>query len=223
MEFHIVTEPIKTLKEFGGHYALIVLGIVTALAVEHWIERRRNAKRASEAEQAIQSELQSNRDSMASAVALLEGQAKRLEGMLQTLGDTALSAPGLADRAAQVISSGDLDFGLQLTALRRSAWDGAVAGGTLSHMKPARVALYARAYAAMDEGNHLVRSLSLGGHFFDWSATADAFQRGESKDVLPFAQALRGLSQLTEILHKTYKGTSDALAQMLDQARTRNL
>jgi hypothetical protein len=207
IEIHPITEPIQSIKEFAGHYLLIVLGIVTALGLEHWRDRRHNARRGQEALAAIEAEAQANLDRLRNADRALTIQIDRLKMYEERLGGHSFAVHDLNVRAAALrsdIANGP-DFGIQVAVVQQSAWDAAVATRALEHVAPRQVASYATAYANADAAMSLTRSFVTGSLLVETMRHIDNFARQESSDALRFAQSLRELMQILLILRSNYR------------------
>jgi hypothetical protein len=215
MEIHPITEPIKSLKEFGVHYLLIVLGIGTAFALEHWREKRKQRAQAREACAAIDAELRTNLENLQRSEQGVRAGAEQLTSLQQRLGSDTFAVPDLAERASALVreESGRLEFGFSLPVLRRAAWDAAVASHALQHVSGPRVAKYSRAYAASDEVCDLARRLVLSERQFEIGNTIDMFERGESKDALRFARSLREFGQTLEMVATNYRKLAETLQE----------
>jgi hypothetical protein len=218
IDIHPITEPIQSLKEFAGHYLLIVLGIVTALGLEHWRDRRRNAQRGQEALAAIDAEVGANLDHLRNIDRALTIQVDRLRMLEERLGGRSFAVHDLASRAAALrndLANGP-DFGVRLAVVQRSAWDAAVATRALEHVAPHQIASYAKAYAGANEAVSLSRSFASGSLLVETMRHVEAFVRQESSDALRFAQSLRELMHILQILQSNYR----KLAEQLQSAYT---
>jgi hypothetical protein len=213
IDIHPITEPIQSLKEFAGHYLLIVLGIVTALGLEQWRDRRHKEQRGREALAAIDAEVQANLDNLRNVDRSLTIQIDRLKMFEERLGGRSFAVHDLAIRAAALrndIASGP-DFGIQLAVVQKSAWDTAVATHALEHIAPRQIASYAKAYAGADAAVSLSRSFVTGSLVLETTRHIDAYVRQESSDALRFAQSLRELMQVMENLRSNYRKLAEGL------------
>jgi hypothetical protein len=219
IEIHPITEPIQSLKEFAGHYLLIVLGIVTALGLEQWRDRRHKEQRGREALAAIDAEVQANLENLRNVDRSLTIQIDRLKMYEERLGGRSFAVHDLASRSAALrsdIANGP-DFGIQLATVQRSAWDAAVATHALEHIAQQQVASYAKAYAGADAAVSLARSFVTGPLIMETMRHIDAYVRQESSDALRFAQGLRELMQVLEILRSNYRKLAEGLQSAFTQ------
>jgi hypothetical protein len=218
VEIHPITEPVQSLKEFGVHYLLIVLGIATALGLEQWREKRIHRKQAKEAVMAIEEELRANLKNLHNSIDKLRAEGDRFAAFEHALGAESFASADLADRATTLLKQheGKFEFDFDVSALRRSAWDTAMASGALQHAEHGHVARYARAYAAADEIVGHARLLVNGEHISAINRAIDMYCRRESTDALRFARAIRELVMLFRQISGIYVGLVTAIEQALD-------
>jgi hypothetical protein len=221
VEIHPITEPVQSLKEFGVHYLLIVLGIATALGLEQWREKRIHRKQAKEAVTGIEEELRANLKNLHRSIDKLRAEGDRFAAFEHALGADSFASADLADRATTLLKQheGEFEFGFHISALRRSAWDAAMASGALQHAEHGHVVRYARVYAAAEELVGHARLMVNGNHVSQISRAIDMYCRRESTDTLRFARAIRELVMFFRQISGTYVGLVTAIEQTLDPSK----
>jgi hypothetical protein len=221
MEIHPITEPVQSLKEFGVHYLLIVLGIATASGLEQWREKRIHRKQAKEAVMVIEEELRANLKNLHNSIDKLRAEGDRFAAFEHALGAESFASADLVERATALLKQheGEFEFGFHVSALRRSAWDAALASGALQHAERGHVVRYARAYAGADELVGHARLLVNGEHISAITRAIDMYCRRESTDALRFARAIRELVMVFRQVSSTYLGLTTAIEQALDPSK----
>lgn len=138
MHLEIPHAPIHSVKEFAKHYLMIVLGILTALGLEQWIEGRSVARAAEHARREMEAELRAN---------LADVRVARLHNE-ESLGPVLALSASLVEQfkarrsrteIARHIAARFQDarsIGLFFPSLRHEAWDVAVANRSASHLAP---------------------------------------------------------------------------------------
>ncbi len=149
MDVHIGREAVTSWKDFVVRYLLIVMGILSAWAVNQWNESRQHARQAEQARASLREELDANLKDLRQAIAANE----REKGEGLTLSTPLLQALQArrsdAEIARDVIGNWQPTLRLTLPTLRRDAWEAAVAGQALAHLGPDELRRFSAAYAAM--------------------------------------------------------------------------
>lgn len=141
--------PIISLKEFGFHYLMIVLSILTALGLEEALRFHRDRESARDAEESIERELRSNLADLRDAV---KSNRERLAEM-NALGDQMAAAIRQGGNPADLHKTltGELlpkfTVGLLLPSQSREAWDVAVASQAATHIPREKLVAYTAAYS----------------------------------------------------------------------------
>jgi hypothetical protein len=164
--------PLRTFKEFLSHYAMIVLSIVTALALEQAALSWEHAREGARAKAEIEREIAENRTATREALERTRTNLKDWQGLLATA-VAASAVPGAApDKRLAVVAGAMSKFGDAIPPLKTTAWDAAIASHAVDYLDHADVARYSEVYASQ--------------HFFS-TATWDVLRDG----------ALRNLATLT--------------------------
>lgn len=164
MHFETPHHPPSGVMEFLRQYAMIVLSILTALALERAavsISQRAAAaasKTRIEAELArdagqLRKSLQSNADNLAA-----------IKSSLKTLLEQLKSNPGDAARITALTKQLAGKLNVDMPPWQREAWDSAVADQSVSHMDPADLRRYAEIYTDEQDNNNEAMLL-LGGEW----------------------------------------------------------
>ncbi len=140
--------PIASLKEFGLHYLMIVLSILTALGLEEALTLHHNKESAQAAEESIERELHGNLADMRDA---MKSNRARLEEM-RALGDQVAEAirqggnPAALQKRVSEEFMPKFSVGLLLPSQSREAWEVAVAGQAVTHIPRDRLEAYTAGY-----------------------------------------------------------------------------
>jgi hypothetical protein len=149
MDVHIGREAVTSWKDFVVRYLLIVLGILSAWAVNQWNESRQQARQADQARVALQEELGANLKELRECIVANES-GKGQGPMLGLKLLKALQARrSEAEIARDVIGDWQPSLRLQLPSLRRDAWEAAIAGQALTYLGGEELRRYSAAYAAI--------------------------------------------------------------------------
>jgi hypothetical protein len=142
MDVHPPHEAIHTLRQFLMHLLTITIGLLIALALEHWAEYIHERHLVHEAERRVRIEIQGNSNSLANHIQDLQKQDEELKGDLATLRLYA------AHRQGTERHSVNLHF--SRTTLDNAAWVTARSNGALSYMSYEEAQKMADVYAAQD-------------------------------------------------------------------------
>jgi hypothetical protein len=149
MDVHIGREAVTSWKDFFVRYLLIVLGILSAWAVNQWNESRQHTRLAEQTRAALQEELGANLKELREAIAANEHE----KGEGPALGTRLLQAlkarRSEAEITREVIGDWQPALRLQLPSLRRDAWEAAIAGQALAHLRHDELRRFSAAYTAM--------------------------------------------------------------------------
>jgi len=150
MLFDVRRIRVRSLAEFGREYLMIVVGILTALGLEHVVRHSQELQRAAESRSRIVAELRQNLVEVRHAGEENERRQERLQ-KIQAAAKTAIqdhASPAEAARRISAITAGGLMLGFEQPSLRHEAWDVAVADQSLVPVDPQRLRRYSAAYAA---------------------------------------------------------------------------
>ncbi len=149
----------RSFREFLRAYAMIVLSILTALALEDAATAWSNREAAAASRARIDSEIVANTAELQKAIAANKATLKRTKAGIETLlGE--LKASATPDSAAldQILSK---SVGMELPTWRRAAWDAAIADRSATFLAPADLRRFADLYATAEDIAAIERQSSL--------------------------------------------------------------
>jgi hypothetical protein len=148
---HFEVPKAKSFKEFGGEYLMIVISILTALALEHAVQTWHRHHVAELAASKINQELRANAEEVAAVQQHNEAEIRKLVAIAREL------RTGIADKVDDAelmkrLTTGWRDtfiLSVKSPALRREAWEAAVASQAASWMPDETLERYSKVYAQM--------------------------------------------------------------------------
>lgn len=151
MHVEIPKSRFASFREFAGEYAMIVVSIAAALALEHGVQRWHQAHLAEDAMRRMDKELRANLAEVEKVGKYNADHFKDIEKLrASVLKDMRANAPDDAIRKHfNTLSKGDFGFSIQTPTLSRDAWDVAVANQSASWLDAATLQRYSGAYAAI--------------------------------------------------------------------------
>jgi hypothetical protein len=157
---HFEVPKAKSFKEFGGEYLMIVISIITALALEHAVQTWHHRHVAELASVKIDHELRANAEDVAAVQEHNEAEIRKLEAVAHEL-RTGIASK-LDDAVLMKRLTGEwrsaFNLSVKLPALRREAWEAAVASQAASWMPDEVLERYSSVYARM----HNVQAIEFG-------------------------------------------------------------
>lgn len=144
-------EPLEKLprsaREFLSHYAMIVLSILTALALEQVVLSIEHHHEGARAKAEIDQEIDSNRRQVEESLAVTRSTAKAWEGMLaSTVADVKAGQSTNESRLATIAEAGH-QFRDAVPPLKTAAWDAALSGHAVDYLDHADLTRYSELYA----------------------------------------------------------------------------
>jgi hypothetical protein len=144
--------PMDSLKDLAKHYLMIVLGILTALGLEAWIEHAHHRHAAEAASVQIEAEIHENRLAIQAAIDNADARASLLQkvrdGLIQDLKSNATDVAILQHIHTEAPDGLYLDW--RWPTLRHEAWDVAVANQSAGWIDNDKLHRYATVYAAQN-------------------------------------------------------------------------
>jgi hypothetical protein len=138
----------RSVREFASHYAMIVLSILTALALEQaamGLEHRHEAERA---RTEIDQEIASNRAQVEQSLKAMQGNAKTWEALLQRTVAQVRSGESTNDSRLSTLADAAHQFGDSLPQLKTTAWDAALSDHSVNYLDHADLTRYSELYAS---------------------------------------------------------------------------
>jgi hypothetical protein len=149
MLFDIKRIEIHSLKEFMKEYFMIVLGILTALAMEHLVISIHDHHAAEASRARVVAEIRSNIAEVQVAVATNDKRLAQMHDMVHALRTELHSGVAKDVVLAHIKDRLNKNFsvGVEVPTLRHEAWDVVVADQSLTHIDTASLNGFASAYA----------------------------------------------------------------------------
>ncbi|CAM3867112.1 hypothetical protein [Roseateles saccharophilus] len=149
----------SSLKELGIHYLMIVLGILTALGLEAGFETLHHRRLAQHTVEQLETELRANLAEVRSALQKNQAHADELKALYDDIKAQALAQQGkVKSETLYGLLRQRLKISVMTPALRRDAWDAAVADQALIHMPRESLRRFSEAYTAQRESQMAVQA-----------------------------------------------------------------
>jgi len=150
MLFDIRRIQFHTLKEFAREYVMIVVGILTALAMEHVATTHHQNELAEQSRQRIAEELRLDLSEVHKAAQENAARLKQLAGVSQVISEAMASSQTLGEINQRVNAAfgGHGKMGVSIPVLRHESWDVAIADQSVGHIESDALRRYSVAYAA---------------------------------------------------------------------------
>jgi len=200
---------LASIRAFAGEYAMIVVSILTALALEHAAQSWHHNHRAHEAQANIDVEIRTNLEEVRASMRKNQEELVKLDALREVLRKDILDKVEGKQLVLHVQQTTNGRFGLSqsMPTLRREAWDVAVASQAVSWMDPAMLQRYAGVYAVQRDFSQT--SLSVVQLMLD----APAFSN-KSADVEFGVIDGAGLYHSVVQMQGALKGTQSALSDL---------
>lgn len=146
-------EPLMTVREFGLHYLMIVVSILTAIGLEEALRAYHNHEAAAAAESAIETELRDNLSALRQAIKRNEERREELHKIGDELADD-IRKSGAGDALKKKLVEDyapKLTVGLLLPGMSHDAWDVAVASQAATFIPHDKLSAYADLYTTERE------------------------------------------------------------------------
>jgi len=152
MHFELPQGKIQSLKAFGGHYLMIVVSILTALALEEWVQHIHRNQSGRQAEAQIVAEIRENLVQVRQSIAENVERRKPLVELANRI-IAALKAgePDVRIRAEIIGPAGRPGIGISWPHLRHEAWDVAVGDQSAANIDQATLKRISSVYSAQHE------------------------------------------------------------------------
>lgn len=140
---------LASFKGFASEYAMIVVSILTALALEHGAQTWHHNHRAHEAQANIESEMRTNLEEVRAAMRKNQEEMVKLTALREVLRKDILDKVEGRQMLVHIRDTTQGRFGLSqsMPTLRREAWEVAVASQAVSWMDSTLLQRYAGVYA----------------------------------------------------------------------------
>lgn len=140
----------SSLKELGIHYLMIVLGILTALGLEAGFETLHHRRLAQHTVEQLETELRANLVEVRSALQKNQASSDELTALFGDIKTLAQQGKVKSGTLYEMLGR-RLKISVITPALRRDAWEAAVADQALIHMPRESLRRFSEAYTAQRE------------------------------------------------------------------------
>jgi len=163
MHFEIRKISIHSIREFTREYLMIVVGILTALGLEHVVTHHQHVRAAEQAQRQIVAELRANLQEVHNAQRQNEALQKRIEAVAKGLKEAIQAGRTRPDLNRYLASQlkGWFSMGFIMPTLRHEAWDVAVANRSAADIDPTALRRFSAAYATQRDSGSLATQGSL--------------------------------------------------------------
>jgi hypothetical protein len=152
MHFELPQGRIQSLKSFGSHYLMIVVSILTALALEEWVQHVHRDHQGRRAEAQIVTEINENLVQVRQSIAMNIERRKPLDALADRIVEALKAGEPDAKIRREIIGpTPRLRFGIEWPKLRHEAWDVAVANQSAADVDPATLKRISSVYSAQRE------------------------------------------------------------------------
>ncbi|GLQ95598.1 hypothetical protein [Dyella mobilis] len=223
MHVDIPKLPMDSFKDLAKHYLMIVLGILTALGLEAWIEHAHHVSAAADASAQFDQQLRVNLDNIRRSIQRNTATMQKLDSLdAMVTADLQKGVPSAQINQQLRARRDDFKIDIQTPDTPVSAWDVAVANQSVSWIAPSKLSAYSTAYAdirAIGQWRQHGAFLML-----DLPQTMNVItDMSKGQDVDPM-QFLRVLAQLRGTLHSADSNLvsvqEDLLAALPDQGKS---
>ncbi len=187
--FDIRRIQVHSLKEFVREYLMIVVGILTALGLEHLVTNEHHARDAEQSRQRIVAEIRANLAEVRDAQSQNTLRLVPIDAVADALRQQIVDGVPRAEINRHLLEKikGKLMLGFVWPTLRHEAWDVVVANQSATYIDTDALHRYSAAYAAQRDaaalGLHAPESLFSGTRLLD-AITDLRLQRGDPVEFL---------------------------------------
>jgi hypothetical protein len=138
----------RTVREFLSHYAMIVLSILTALALEQVAVRIEHRHEGQRAKDEIEQEIASNRKAVEASLALTRTNSTAWDALLKRTLDDMKSGQGTDESRVATLRQAAGLFRDALPSLKTTAWDAAISDHSVNYLDHDLLTRYSEIYAS---------------------------------------------------------------------------
>jgi hypothetical protein len=136
----------RSVREFLSHYAMIVLSILTALALEQVALRLEHRHEGARAKEEIEQEIAYNHQEVMSSLKLTQENAKAWEALLQRTIDGVKDGSGSNDSRVATLREAVRLFYDALPSPKSTAWDAAISDHSVNYLDHDDLTRYSQLY-----------------------------------------------------------------------------
>ncbi len=209
MEIHAPEHPVRSVREFVIHLAIVTIGILIALSLEGLVEWNHHTHLIREARENVHSEIADNQRELSGHLAETARLEQEHQRVLQWIADM------LKSRASSIHA---FHLGFNLADLSNASWTTAQAVGALGLMDYSEVKRSAAVYALQDEFVRLqtraedttISAMTLFTGSDDPTKTSESGLKEERSKIQASLAALTAQDQIGRELAKRYTAFLDA-------------
>ncbi|MBE1159249.1 hypothetical protein [Dyella acidiphila] len=210
--------PMESMKDVAKHYLMIVLGILTALGLEAWIEHAHHQHAAEAASTQIEAEIHENRQAVQHALdndRAREAVLKKIrDGLIADIKSNATDAVIMQHLQQEAPDGVYLDW--RWPSLNHTAWEVAIANQSAGWIDSDKLHRYATVYSAQDAHAALMHTdMPL---VIDGPRMNDVLLQLQMGQVQP-KELLLSVNQMWEIANESSQNLT-VLAQLMDGTLT---
>ncbi|MBI1754620.1 MAG: hypothetical protein HY014_18575 [Acidobacteria bacterium] len=204
---------LHSLREFLKEYVMLVVGILTALGLEHAVTHHNHVKSAQLARQQIEAELRVNLEEVNASQASNLKRRKPLQELAEAVVREIKSGASkqTINEHVQAKLHGGFSVSTSLPTLRHEAWDVAVANQSATYIPDEALRRYSAAYATQRDSMAVASQGALAN--FGGPRLIDVLTDLELKRVEP-VDLLRVLCQLLSSLNSTQSNLKEIQIQL---------
>ncbi len=213
--FEIRRIHVHTLKEFFKEFAMIVLGILTAITIEHQYTQSHQRHLAEKAAQQVRKEIASNLQLVEDSIKSNEKNIQQFNQLEQKLVQDLQSKTDreLALTTLEKNLDGHYGIGAYVIEPAQDAWDAAIASQAVVQMKAHDLQAFSRLYAKQKAVNNDLLGFQQGmrtGLWMRWNNVVTDLQF-KRLDTLEFLKVLREFIGNLTVLNNKMKAYREAL------------
>ena len=137
----------RSVREFLSHYAMIVVSILTALALEQAVLAVEHHHQGERARHEIEQEIEANRHAVQASLAVTRDYAKAWEDMLARTVAQVNAGQATNESLLATVEEAHGRFGDSTPALKTAAWDAALSDHAVDYLEHEEVTRFADLYA----------------------------------------------------------------------------
>jgi hypothetical protein len=138
----------RSVREFLSHYAMIVLSILTALALEQAVVAIEHHHQGERARHEIEQEIEANRVAVRQSLVVTRDYATTWDAMLARTVTQFKAGQGTNESLLATLAEAHDHYGDAMPGLKTAAWDAALSDHAVDYLEHEEVTRYADLYAA---------------------------------------------------------------------------
>ena len=138
----------KSVREFLSHYAMIVLSILTALALEQVALRLEHRHEGQRAKEEIEQEIEANRQAVAEALVLTRENVHTWDGLVARTVAEVKSGQATDESLVARMAEAGQNFRDALPPLKTTAWDAALSDHSVNYLAHEDLTRYSEIYSS---------------------------------------------------------------------------